>query len=51
MSLFGKKKRDQVQLSKETVVEEKVRRVEKDMAYLEAQIRLFRREQEGVRHA
>lgn len=46
MTLFTKnKQKDKVQ-SKEEEVEEKVARVEKDMAYLEAQIRLFRLEQE-----
>lgn len=53
MSLFNrnkdKKQKDQLQLPSASDVEEKVRRVEKDMDYLEAQVRLFRREQEGAR--
>lgn len=49
MGLFNKnKKNDQVESKENEEVEEKVSRVEKDMAYLEAQVRLFRREQKGA---
>lgn len=46
MGLFSKnRKKDPVQSKENVQDEEKLRRVEGDMAYLEAQVRLFRKEQ------
>lgn len=43
---FNKRQKDKVQSEESGEVEEKVTRAERDMEYLEAQIRVFRREQE-----
>lgn len=47
MSLFSRKKNEQgnTRSEEKAVIDEKISRAERDMAYLEAQIRLFKKEQ------